>query len=174
MSVLKIYKYPSSVLREKCEAVTEWDGKLQKLVDDMIETMYDQAGAVGLAACQVGQAVQVVVLDVTASTTRDRLQVLINPVVVSASRNKVSREGCLSFPEYLANIKRATRLTFQAYDREQKLVIYETRDFEAVAVQHELDHLNGVLMIDRVASLKTDLIRRQRDPEPEADIVPVP
>jgi len=72
------------------------------------------------------------------------------------------REGCVSFLDYLANIKRATRITYEAYDREGVLQTYEARDLEAVAVQHEIDHLDGVLMIDRVASLKTDLIRRQQ------------
>ena len=161
MSILKIYKYPHPVLREPCAPITDWNGELQKLVDDMIETMYAQPGAVGLAACQVGSPVQLIVMDVTAKTTRDQLKILINPTVTSASRNKVSREGCLSFPEYLANIKRATRLSFEAHDRDEQKIIYEVRDFEAVAVQHEMDHLNGVLMIDRVESLKTDLVRRQ-------------
>ncbi len=161
MSILKIYKYPHPVLREACEPIMDWDTRLQKLVDDMIETMYHQSGAVGLAACQVGVPLQLVVLDISAKTTRDQLKILINPTVIQASRNKTSREGCLSFPEYLANIKRATRLTFEATDREQQRITYQVRDFEAVAVQHELDHLNGVLMIDRVTSLKTDWIRRE-------------
>ncbi|MGJ8508472.1 peptide deformylase, partial [Glaesserella parasuis] len=92
---------------------------------------------------------------------RSAYKVLINPVVVESSRKKTMREGCLSFPDYLANIKRATKLTFTAFDREQALQTYTVYGLEAIAVQHEIDHLDGVLMIDRISSLKTDWIRRQ-------------
>lgn len=170
MAILKILKYPHPILREQCEAVSAWDLSLDKTVSDMIETMYASPGAVGLAACQVGVTQRIIVMDVNAKTDRDALKVLINPEIVEQSRNKVMREGCLSFPEYLANIKRATKLTFTAFDREGALQTYTVHGLEAVAVQHEIDHLNGVLMIDRITSLKTDWIRRQARPQPESGI----
>jgi len=161
MAVLKVLKYPHPILREQCEPVRAWDNSLQRLIDDMTETMYDSPGAVGLAASQIGQTVRVVILDVTCKTTHEAYKVLINPTIVEASRKKQMREGCLSFPEYLASVKRATKLTFTAFDREGELKTYTTYGLEAIAVQHEIDHLDGVLMIDRINSLKTDWIRRQ-------------
>lgn len=167
MAVLKIYKYPHPILRVPgvdVDPATIPD--IQTLIDDMIETMYAGPGAIGLAAPQIGQSVRIFIMDMAArevitDPNASQLRVLINPVITQQSRNKLMREGCLSFPDYLANIKRATRITYEAYDRDGKLKTYEARDLEAVAVQHEIDHLDGVLMIDRVASLKTDLIRRQ-------------
>ncbi len=170
MAILKILKYPHPLLREMCEPVTAWDANLDRAVDDMIQTMYASPGAVGLAACQVGMPRRIIVMDVNAKTSRDALKVLINPTIIEQSRNKTMREGCLSFPEYLANIKRATKLTFSAFDREGALQTYTVYGLEAVAVQHEIDHLNGVLMIDRITSLKTDWIRRQARPEAESGI----
>ena len=161
MAILKVLKYPHPILREQCEPVHAWDNNLQRLIDDMTETMYAAPGAVGLAASQIGETVRVVILDVTCKTTRDEYKVLINPTIVEASRKKQMREGCLSFPEYLASIKRATKLTFTAFDREGELKTYTVQGLEAIAVQHEIDHLDGVLMIDRIDSLKTDWIRRQ-------------
>lgn len=161
MAILKVLKYPHPLLREQCEPVTTWDSSLQRLVDDMTETMYASPGAVGLAASQIGETARVVILDVTCKTSREAYKVLINPAVVEASRKKYMREGCLSFPEYLANVKRSTKLTFTAFDRDGSLKTYTVQGLEAIAVQHEIDHLDGVLMIDRINSLKTDWIRRQ-------------
>jgi peptide deformylase len=171
MAILKVLKYPHPILREMCEPVQAWDSSLQKLIDDMTETMYDSPGAVGLAASQIGETVRLVVMDVTCKTTRDEYKVLINPTILESSRNKVMREGCLSFPEYLANIKRATKLTFSAFDRDGELKTYTVQGLEAIAVQHEIDHLDGVLMIDRINSLKTDWIRRQAKGESAEDAV---
>jgi peptide deformylase len=171
MAILKVLKYPHPILREMCEPVQSWDSSLQKLIDDMTETMYDSPGAVGLAASQIGETVRLVVMDVTCKTKRDEYKVLINPTILESSRNKVMREGCLSFPEYLANIKRATKLTFSAFDRDGELKTYTVQGLEAIAVQHEIDHLDGVLMIDRINSLKTDWIRRQAKGESAPDAV---
>lgn len=161
MALLQVLKYPHPILREQCEPITRWDASLQNLIDDMTATMYHAYGSVGLAASQVGEAVRVVVLDVSSKTNREAYKVLINPTIIDTSRRKVMREGCLSFPEYLANIKRPTKLTFTAFDRDGALQTYQVQGLEAIAVQHEIDHLDGVLMIDRINSLKTDWIRRQ-------------
>jgi peptide deformylase len=161
MAIRKVLKYPHPILREQCEPVTVWDGHLQRLIDDMTETMYNATGAVGLAASQVGETVRIVVMDVTCKTSRDEYKVLINPTILESSRKKQMREGCLSFPEYLASVKRATKVTFTAYERDGELKTYTVQGLEAIAIQHEIDHLDGVLMIDRINSLKTDWIRRQ-------------
>lgn len=162
MAVLRILKYPHPILRKQCEPVTSWDNALSKLIDDMTETLYASPGAVGLAACQIGEPVRLMILDVSSQEDRSEYKVLINPTIIEATRNKTMREGCLSFPDYLANVKRATRLTFNAYDRDRELRTYTVRGLEAIAVQHEIDHLEGILMIDRIHSLKTDWIRRHQ------------
>lgn len=161
MALLKIYKYPHPVLREKGLVVTGFDEAFRVLIQDMIETMYICPGAVGLAAPQVGIAQRVFVMDILAKTTRDALKVIVNPEIIQQSRNKLVREGCLSFPEYLANIKRAQRIVVRYQDEWGNPHEHQADGFEAVAIQHEIDHLDGVLLIDRVQSLKTDLIRRQ-------------
>jgi peptide deformylase len=147
-----------------------FDQTLQDLVADMVETMYHGTGAVGLAAPQVGQSVRVFVMDTNAFTTRDNLKVMVNPKIITASRNKTMREGCLSFPEYLANIKRSQRISVQAFDAQGLLHTYELKHLEAVCVQHEIDHLDGILMMDRIESLKTDWLRRQSTPEHQDDL----
>ncbi|MEB3245675.1 MAG: peptide deformylase [Vampirovibrionales bacterium] len=162
MAILKVYKYPHAVLRQPCLPVEAFDETLKQIVADMTETMYSFGGAVGLAAPQVGVTQRIIVIDTAAKTTRDRQMILINPVIIKSSRNKQVREGCLSFPEYLANVKRATKLTVQAYDASGTPQTFDVEGLEAVAVQHEIDHLDGVLMIDRINSLKTDWIRRHQ------------
>jgi peptide deformylase len=170
MAIKKVLRAPHPILRELCEPVQHWDASLQRLIEDMTDTLYAAPGAVGLAACQIGEAARVLILDITSKTTREAYKVLINPVILEASRKKTMREGCLSFPEYLASIKRATKVTFSAYDRGGTSQIYTVYGLEAIAVQHELDHLDGILMIDRIQSLKTDWIRRQPRPGDGEDL----
>jgi peptide deformylase len=159
-AVLPVLMYPHPSLRQVCTEVTVFDAELQVFVASMVRTLYEGVGAVGLAANQVGDSRRIVVMDTTARTTRDNLKILINPEIVEQSRNKVMREGCLSFPEYLANIKRAQRVVLKAQDAEGAWQEWEVKHLEAVCIQHEIDHLNGVLMIDRIDSLATDWIRR--------------
>jgi peptide deformylase len=168
MTVLNVLKYPHPILRVPCPEVTEFDDDLAKLADDMVDTMYHGVGAVGLAAPQVRRTVRMFVMDTNAFTTRDNLKVLVNPKIIVSSRNKTMREGCLSFPDYLANVKRAQRVTVQAQDVKGNIIEYEVKHLEAVCVQHEIDHLDGVLMMDRIDSLKTDWVRR-RNSEPDSD-----
>ncbi|MBK8190051.1 MAG: peptide deformylase [Vampirovibrionales bacterium] len=160
MAIVKVYQYPHASLREPCHAVNALGGAVETVVRDLVDTMYAFGGAVGLSAPQIGSRLRVIAMDVAAKSTRDQLRVMINPVIEVSSRNKLVREGCLSFPEYLANVKRATRLTVRYLDADGAEVTHEARDLEAIAIQHEIDHLDGVLMIDRVNSLKTDLLRR--------------
>lgn len=160
MTVLEIIQYPDKRLRNTCKPVETFNNQIVKYVDDMIETMYNHHGTVGLAASQVDIPYRIVVIDVTAKTTKDKLLVMVNPVLLSASQKKYVREGCLSVPEYLADIKRAKKVTAKACDQHGNLFEITTKDLEAVAIQHEIEHLDGILFIDKVDRLKTDLIRR--------------
>lgn len=160
LTLLDIVIYPDEALRTVCKEVTVFDDHLETKVNNMIETMYHHQGTVGLAAPQVSLFDRIVVIDINAKTTKDKLLILINPEIISSSQNKYCREGCLSVPDYLADIKRAKKITIKAQDTSGTTFEYSARDFESIAIQHEIDHLDGVLFIDRIDSVKTSLIRR--------------
>jgi peptide deformylase len=166
MTVLPVLRYPNPVLRQLSLPVpVPPDGEgfpedITQIITDLLETAYAFPGTVGLAAPQIGYLHRIFMVDVTAKTDRSACKVLVNPVIVQASRNKLGREGCLSFPEYLATIKRATRITVQAYNQLGQWGEWTADGLEAIAIQHELDHLDGVLLLDRISAIKTDLIRR--------------
>lgn len=165
MPVLEILRYPNPILRQPAQVLTAAEilsDDIQGLVRDMVETMYGFPGTVGLAAPQVGRSVQIFVMDADAkSASREHLEVVINPQIVQQSQWKYSREGCLSFPEYLVTVKRARKMTATWYDATGQQKEGELRDFEAIIFQHELDHLQGILFIDRVRNMQTDLMIRE-------------
>jgi peptide deformylase len=168
MPICRVLKYPNPVLRQVSQPVDwqagqPWPPAIQQLLTDMTDTLYSHPGAIGLAAIQIGHPWRIFMLDMAAKTTQDQLMVLVNPVIVSTAKNKWVREGCLSFPEYLANVKRALKVTVTYYDQHAQPQTATLTDMAAVAVQHELDHLDGVLFIDRIQSLKSDLIPRQNN-----------
>jgi peptide deformylase len=166
MTVQRVLKYPHPVLREVSRPV-EWtegcpfSAEIQTLIADMTDTLYAHGGAIGLAAVQIGQPWRVFLLDMTAKTTQNQLRVLVNPVITHTAKNKWVREGCLSFPDYLASVKRALKVTVSYVDQHGLPQLAEVTELEAVAVQHEMDHLDGVLFIDHIQSLGTGLIPRQ-------------
>lgn len=160
MAILKVYKYPHPILREKTQKVACVTPEIETIVADMKDTLYSFKGCVGLAAPQVGHPLRIFLVDTSAGKEPDTLKVIINPEITHTAKNKMVREGCLSFPDYLVNVKRALKVTFTCLDEHGNPQEYNVRDLEAICIQHELDHLDGVLMIDRVASLKTDIIRR--------------
>ena len=165
MAVRRVLKYPNAVLRQVSQPVVWTPGEpypatIQQVITDMVDTLYDYGNAVGLAAIQIGEPWRIFVLDLAAKTTRDQLRVLVNPEITHTAKNKWVREGCLSFPDYLANVKRALKVTVNYHDLHAQPQQADVADLEAVAVQHELDHLDGVLFIDRIQSIQTDLIRR--------------
>lgn len=161
MAILEIVTYPDPILRTVCDPVESITDDIVELIDNMVETMYAFPGTVGLAAPQVGVSKRIIVLDTTSKTTKDQLLVLINPVITESSKNKYVREGCLSVPEYLGDVKRAQKIIYTALDRHGNMLENEAKYFEAVVIQHEIDHLDGILFIDKINRLKTDLIRRQ-------------
>lgn len=159
MSVREIKKYPDAVLRRKTEPVAQFDSELQQLIDDMIETMYAAPG-VGLAANQVGVSKQVAVIDVRAAQ-EGSLIVLVNPEIVYAEGENSTEEGCLSVPEYTTIVKRAERVKVKGLDREGRPLEIEAEGFLAKALQHEIDHLNGLLFIDRIGRIKREFFKKR-------------
>ena len=160
MSVLKILLYPDPLLKEVSKEVSQIDARVDSFIYDLIETMRSSPG-VGLAAVQVGALSRVIAVDVTPRHPGHGLIVLINPVIVSSNGAKTGREGCLSVPGYTANITRAGEVAIKGLDRSGKEVTISSKGLEAVALQHETDHLDGVLFIDRIANMKRDLFKRK-------------
>jgi peptide deformylase len=160
MAVRRILTYPDTVLRERAEAVTNIDGKTQELIDDMIQTMR-QAPGVGLASNQVGEPCRIILFDTSAKDEPNDLVVLINPEIVEADGLVVYEEGCLSVIDYTADVKRAERITVKGLDREGNPVLLKKEGLPAIVLQHEIDHLDGMLFIDRISTLKRELYKRR-------------
>jgi peptide deformylase len=161
MSIMKIYQYPEPVLRQKARKVDTFDEKLHQLVNDMAETMYDAPG-IGLAAPQVGESLQVVVVDTTKNLDGEReFLPLINPEIIAHEGNQFDEEGCLSVPELTAQVKRHQRITVSYQDLAGQSHQFSTQDRFAVVLQHELDHLDGVLFIDHLSPLKRSLYKKK-------------
>ena len=133
-------------------------------MNDMVETMQFYPGCVGLAASQVGRSERVIVMDVSRyrkSVEGHGLLVLANPVILEAQNPVMSREGCLSVTDFTGNVLRYTEVLVQAWDLQGNNVQIRSKGFEAIVFQHEVDHLDGLLFLDRVSSLKTDIFRRK-------------
>jgi peptide deformylase len=155
-----ILHYPDARLREAGKKVQGMTPELKQLVDDMAETMYAAPG-VGLAATQVGELWQIFVVDCAAEGEPSDLRVFVNPEIVSTEGAITFDEGCLSFPGAREEIQRAEKVRVRALDREGKPFELEAEGLLAVAIQHEYDHLQGVLMIDRLGPLKKRLLHRK-------------
>lgn len=170
MAIRSILHYPDPRLREKAAPVAQITPQIQKLVDDMAETMYAAPG-VGLAATQIGEPHRVFLIDIAAEDEPSKLHVFINPEILTREGECMNPEGCLSFPGISEDIKRATKVTVRALDREGKPFELAAEGLLAVAIQHEHDHLDGVLMIDRMGMLKKRIVQRKmakRAPEDRA------
>jgi len=166
MAVRDILLYPDPILKKVAVPVDMPDPTVDELVQDLIDTMLDAGHSVGVAAPQIGDARRVVVVDVSHSNLgRDNnhgLLTMINPEVMERTGSKTMREGCMSVPDYTGNVTRAEDIVVGFIDRTCKPRVIECSGFEAVAIQHEIDHLDGMLFLDRVSSLKTDLFRRKK------------
>ena len=160
MAVRRILTYPDTVLRERAEPVSDIDGRTQQLIDDMTETMYNAPG-IGLACNQIGEPCRIIIFDTSAKDEPNALVVVINPEIVEAEGVIVDEEGCLSVIDYQAEVKRAERITVRGFDREGNPIVLRTEGFPAIVLQHEIDHLNGVLFIDRISKLKRELYKRR-------------
>lgn len=163
--ILPIVKYPDPVLKKKSEPVEKVDLEIQKLVEDMFETMYAAPG-VGLAAPQVGILKRILIVDIGGrlegnERTRPDPRVLINPTIVTREEKIVWEEGCLSLPQLIVPVERSKKIIVEALDQNGKKVKHLGEDLLAVAFQHEIDHLEGVLLVDRLSRLKRELYKRK-------------
>lgn len=158
--ILEIKKYPEPILTKKAKKVKNIDQELQKLIDDMIETMYSAPG-VGLAAPQVGHSIRLAVFDSSVKEEEGRLTVLINPEVIEKNGTAIMKEGCLSVPGFEAEIKRSEQIKVTGLDRNGQPITIEATGFLARVIQHELDHLEGTLLLDRISILKRNIFKRR-------------
>lgn len=163
MAVLEILTYPDERLRQISEPVEHFDADLQKRIDDLEETRLAGPGAVGIAAPQVAWFQRVVIVDVSGrkKTRNHGHLILVNPEITEWEGYKVGREGCLSVPDYTGNVIRAEKIHLQALDRDGNDLSFEMEGFEARAVQHEMDHIDGLLFLDRLVSRRQDLFQRK-------------
>ena len=158
--IRRIYTYPEPALKAVAHDVTDIDGAVAKTIDDMVETMYAAPG-VGLAAPQIGVSERVIVLDVDHENKGKQLLKLVNPVIVESEGEILWEEGCLSVRDYQAEVLRAERVLVKAWTTDQKEIEIEGTGLLAVALQHEIDHLNGTLFLDHLSRLKRDLYKRR-------------
>ena len=160
MTILPIRVYPDPVLLTEAEEITDINGELQRLIDDMAATMYHAPG-LGLAANQVGDLRRVIVFDVAHRDGPQDLQVMLNPRIVACEGEIIHNEGCLSVPEYSAEVRRYGKICVAGLDREGNPLTIEADGLLAVVLQHEIDHLNGKLFIDRISRLKRGIYLRK-------------
>ncbi|TBT10505.1 peptide deformylase [Vibrio parahaemolyticus] len=160
MAVLEILSIPDPRLKVKAEKVTDVS-TVQTLIDDMLETLYATGNGIGLASTQVGRKEAVVVIDI--SDERNDPLILVNPEVVSGENKALGQEGCLSVPEYYADVERYTSVVVSALDRDGNPMTIESDEFLAIVMQHEIDHLSGNLFIDYLSPLKQKMAEKSEE-----------
>lgn len=163
MAVLTILHYPDARLKRVSTPVEVFDAGLKSFATDLLDTFNAAPGCVGLAAPQVNYFQRIVIVDVTShkGITHHGRMILINPEILETSGSMVGREGCLSVPDFTGNVQRAERIRLRARDVRGDTVEYDCQGYEARAIQHELDHLDGLLFLDRLVSRKRDLFPRK-------------
>ena len=160
MAVLEILKYPHPVLRKPSKAVSQINKEVKELIEDMRETMV-QAGGIGLAACQVGVPQRVIVLDVSPMDPQHSFFALINPEIISEEGEIDHEEGCLSVPDCLEKVKRKEKVCVTGLSPEGMRMEIKGEGILGIAMQHEIDHINGILILDRVSRLKREIYRNK-------------
>jgi peptide deformylase len=160
VAVLEILKYPHPLLKKRCEKVDRIDGEVKKLIRDMTETMY-QANGIGLAACQVGVSRRVIVVDVSPIDPEKEFFAMVNPEVISEEGEIEHEEGCLSVPDCLEKLKRKEKVLVRGFSPVGKEIEISAEGILAIAIQHEIDHVNGVLILDRISRLKREIYRNK-------------
>ncbi|MFP4168257.1 MAG: peptide deformylase [Desulfonatronovibrionaceae bacterium] len=156
----EIITYPNDILARKSEVVTEITPEIRQLVEDMVRIMYGNNG-IGLAAPQVGVNQRIITVDVSGPDRREDLRILVNPEIVDKSGETETEEGCLSVIGYRAQVKRADRVKAKATDLEGREVEIDGQDILAVCLQHEIDHLDGILFIDHISRLKRSMYEKK-------------
>lgn len=163
MALREIRTYPDPVLRKKTSRIERIDSSLDRLIEDMVETMHAAPG-VGLAANQVGVPLQLAVIDLSSRENEEQrypLLIILNPEILAMEGSIIEEEGCLSIPEYAEKVKRAARVKVRAQDRTGKQFELEAEGLLAKALQHEIDHLNGLLFVDKLSPLKKSFFKRR-------------
>jgi peptide deformylase len=161
VTIYDIVTYPDKFLEKPTKPVANIDGQTQKVIDNMATTMYAAPG-IGLAAIQVGIDQSILVYDIEQQDEGRLLQVLVNPKIITAEGETLSEnEGCLSVPEFRADVKRHAAVLVEGFDRDGNPLRLEAQGMLAIVLQHEIDHLNGTLFIDRISSLKRQLYKRR-------------
>ncbi len=161
MSILKIYHYPEPVLRTETETVTSFDDTLTQLIADMGDTMYDAPG-IGLAAPQVGKSLKLIVVDISKESDEEKKFIaMINPEIIEHEGKQIDEEGCLSLPELTSNVNRYKKVTVSYLDDKGKPQKRTAEDRFAVVLQHEIDHVNGILFLDHLSTLKKSLYKKK-------------
>ena len=161
MAVLPVITAPDPRLKKVCEPVDKVDKELRKLMDDMLDTMYEAPG-IGLAAPQVGVTKRIIVVDTSREDEERRPYRMANPEILSASEELFTyEEGCLSLPEQYAEVSRPKTVRVRYLDEQNEIRELEANDLLAICIQHEMDHLDGVLFVDHISKLKRDLIIRK-------------
>ena len=163
MALLEIHTFPDSVLRQKAEPVTIFDQELDETAQSMLETMYF-SGGIGLAAIQAGILKQIIVIDLKSGEEDTELRephVFINPEILEKSGTTVSEEGCLSVIEFRAEVDRAEEITIEYHDVDGNSKKLEAEDMMSICLQHEIDHLNGILFIDHLPLLKQKMVKKR-------------
>lgn len=161
--MLSILTYPDERLKTECETVTEFNAELHEFIQNLETTMRTGPGAIGIAAPQVGRLQRIAIVDLSGNPKNEnhgRL-ILVNPDIIEWQGMEKGREGCLSVPDYTGNVIRAKKIVLQAQDEHGESHEYQMQGFEARAVQHELDHLDGLLFLDRLVSRRNDLFKRK-------------
>ncbi|MBI5968879.1 MAG: peptide deformylase [Deltaproteobacteria bacterium] len=164
MAILEILQYPNPILKKKTQPIERIDQTIRELAQDMAETMYAVPG-VGLAAPQVGRPIRLAVLDVTPADQPKNLVVLVNPVVVETEGECSWEEGCLSVPEYAEEVKRKKRVIVRCQNLAGENVEIVGEELLSIVLQHEIDHLDGILFLDRLSKLKRDLFKKRLQKE---------
>lgn len=159
---MEIITYPDPILMKKAEPVVNIDGNIQNLIDYMSTLMY-QASGIGLAANQVGITKRVIIFDINYKEKGENLTVLINPTIVLAEDKVVSEEGCLSVPDFQGKIPRKKYLKVHGVDRHGKPIDIEAEELLAICIQHEIDHIDGTLILDHVSHLKRNLYKKKAE-----------
>jgi peptide deformylase len=161
MAILEIRKYPDKVLSGKAESVTDINADIQKLIDDMIETLYATPTGIGLAAPQVGASKRLAVLDLSTSDNKAPQYVIINPVILAREGCIETVEGCLSIPDFTVKIQRSEKVLIRGLNREGKEIEIDSDGLLAIALQHEIDHLDGLLLINRLSPVKRAFFKKR-------------
>jgi peptide deformylase len=171
VAALEILKYPHPILKKRSEVVSQINEEVKKLIQDMRETMV-QAGGVGLAACQVGVPQRVIVLDVSPLDPQHSFFALINPEIISEEGEIDHEEGCLSVPDCLEKVKRREKVSVRGLSAEGRDIEIKGEGILAIALQHEIDHINGVLILDKISRLKREIYRNKLKKEKRKEEIP--